>query len=245
MKIQFMLPAAKGVYPVEAEERRIALIKSYETESTFIDVVYMPGVSGFSPWGAIEARTSDASELEPAHEFAADCAAEAEQKGYDAFLPFGLLDIGVDAARRRNLTIPAVGAAESSALFCGMLGRRFASCSYLMNSETEPLARERMTAMGLEHLFVGSTAIGIPNSEYPKRHDEVRERFILCAKEARERGAEIMGLNAMSICPIEFSAKELTEASGMPVVDSIASQIAMAQFWYRTKLPSQLLHLPR
>lgn len=240
-----MLPAAKGVYPAEAEERRKELIKSYVTETTSIDVVYMPTVSGFSPWGATEARSSDASDLEPAHESAADCAQQAEKDGYDAFLPFGLLDIGIEASRRRGLGIPAVGAAESAALYCGLLGRRFASCSYLMNPETEELAKERMATWGLQDLFVGSTAIGIPNSEYPKRRSEVLEQFIRCADEARKKGAEIMGLNAMSICPTEFSAQELTKESGMPVIDAIAAQLAMATFWNRMGLPPSLLHLPR
>jgi len=245
LKILFMLPAAKGVYPVEAEERRKQLIQSYVTEATRIDIVYMAAVSGFSPWGAPEATDPLTDELSRAHELAADCAEQAERDGYDVFCPFGLLDIGVNAARRRNLRIPAVGAAESSALFCGMLGRRFASCSYLMNSEVERLYEERMVPWGLRDLYVATTAIGITNSEYPDRRDEVLERFVFCANEAKKKGAEIMGLNAMSICPTEFSAKELTEASGMPVIDALAAQVAMAEFWHQMQLTPGMLRIPR
>jgi hypothetical protein len=49
----------------------------------------------------------------------------------------------------------------------------------------------------------------------------------------------------MSICPTEFSAKELSEASGLPVLDALAAQVAMAEWWHRTGLPPSLLRLPR
>jgi hypothetical protein len=54
-----------------------------------------------------------------------------------------------------------------------------------------------------------------------------------------------MGLIAMSICPGEFSAAELTQASGFPVLDALACQIAMAEWWHRTALPPNLLRMPR
>jgi hypothetical protein len=54
-----------------------------------------------------------------------------------------------------------------------------------------------------------------------------------------------MGLVAMSICPTEYSAKELSEASGLPVLDALACQIALAEWWHRTGLPPSLLRSPR
>ena len=58
-------------------------------------------------------------------------------------------------------------------------------------------------------------------------------------------GAEIMGMVAMSICPTEFSGGELAEASGFPVLDALANQIAIAEWWHRTGLAPALLRLPR
>lgn len=245
MKILFMLPAAKGIYSEEAEQRRINLIQSYATPTIQIDIVNMPGVSGFSPWGREQPDTHDSSGVMRAHELGADCAMQAERDGYDAFCPFGLIDIGVQVARERGIKIPVIGAAESSALLCGMLGRRFARCFYLKNEEVEVEAKERVIPWGLQDLFVGTTAIGIPNSEYPHRREEVLARFVACSKEARDLGAEIMGMNGMSICPTEFSAKELSDACGMPVIDGIASQMSVAEFWNRTGLPGTLMKLPR
>ena len=38
MRILCMLPAARGVYPPEAEERRLNLMRSYTTPATQVDV---------------------------------------------------------------------------------------------------------------------------------------------------------------------------------------------------------------
>jgi len=241
-----MLPAAKGVYPPEAEERRMKLMASYASPATEIDVDYMPEPSGFSPWGGQDKPHHMQAELVArAHALGAERAARAEQEGYDAYCPYGVLDIGVLEARRRGVNIPVIGQSEAAALFCGVLGQRFASCSYVSTPEGDAGMRERIARCGVEHLYAGPTAIGIPNSEYPQRRAEVLERFIDCARQARAMGAELMGVVAMSICPTEFPAKQLTEASGLPVLDALAAQIAMAEWWHRTGLPPSLLKLPR
>jgi hypothetical protein len=51
MRILCMLPAARGVYPEEAEERRMAVMRSYATPATQIDVDYMPANLGVRPVG--------------------------------------------------------------------------------------------------------------------------------------------------------------------------------------------------
>ena len=241
MKILCMLPAARGVYPPEAEARRLAIMRSYATPTTQIDADYMPDVSGFSPWGNVEGRVAPDSGARAA-ELSAQRAVQAEQEGYDAFCPFGTLDIGVREASQR-VRIPVVGQTQACMLFCGMLGRPFAWVTYMPGSEERNFGWARDGGVG--DLMVASLAIGIPNSEYPERRAELLERFVACAQEARGKGAELMGLVAMSICPTEYSAKELTGASGMPVLDAMACQIALAEWWHRTGLPPGLLRYPR
>ncbi len=246
MKILCMLPAAQGVYPPEAEARRLKVMQSYASAATQIDVDYMPEPSGFVPWGG-QARSDhlNADRVKRAHELGADRAMQAEKDGYDAFCPYGILDIGVLEARRRGVKIPVVGQGEAATLYCALLGRKFASCSYVASETGDAALESRIRGWGAGDLYVGPTAIGIPNSEYPERRPEVRERFIEAAGKAREMGAEMMGLVAMSICPTEFSAKELSEAGGLPVQDALASQIALAEWWHRSGLPPDLLRSPR
>jgi Asp/Glu/hydantoin racemase len=242
-----MLPAAEGVYPAEAEERRKKLILSYATPDIQIDVTYLPEPSGFNPWGGQKSQDHRKAErVQRTHELGAQCAAQAEKDGYDAYCPFGLVDVGVREARRIGVKIPAIGMAESSALFCGMLGRRFARCSYVLSKDSDEAERARIESWGLTHLYAGPTEIGIENSEYPARRNEVKERFVACTRQARDMGAEIMGMIGMSICPTEFSPKELSEAAdGFPVMDGIAAQMAMAQWWHRSGMPPEMLRVPR
>lgn len=242
MRVLCMLPAGRGVYPPEAEERRLNLMRSYSTAGTQVDVDYMPDVSGFVPWGRAEGEPPPPDAAARAAELSARRAVQAEREGYDAFCPFGTLDVGVPEARAL-VKIPVVGQREACLLFCGLLDRRFAWVTYLPGSEERNFDWARQAGVG--HLMVSSTAIGFPNSEFPQRRGELLARFVACAQEAREKGAELMGLVAMSICPTEYSAQELTDACGLPVLDALACQIAMAEWWHRTGLPPTLLHYPR
>ena len=246
MRILAMLPAAQGVYPAEAEERRLALMRSYATAATQVDVDYMPEVSGLMPWLGNESKTEpelDRQASSLADEYSARRAVQAEAEGYDAFCPFGLLDIGVKRARELTSRIFVIGQSEACLLACELLGRRFASCSYVPGGDRRWFAVA--DEAGLGDRLVAHTAIGIPNSEYPERRAEVLEEFRRCAAEARAKGAEIMGLIAMSICPVEFSAQELAEAGGLPVLDGLGTQIALAEWWHRVGLAPSLLRYPR
>src|SRR5712692_8834918 len=111
MRILCMLPAGRGVYPEEAEERRLARMRSYSTPTTQIDADYMPDISGFVPWGTAEGRATPESGASAA-ELSAQRAVQAEREGYDAFCPFGTLDVGVREARGR-VKIPVVGQTEA------------------------------------------------------------------------------------------------------------------------------------
>lgn len=249
MRILFMLPAAQGVYSPDAAQQRINVIKSYATPALQIDVDYLPEPSGFVPWGApVDSNHRTVENVQRSHQLGARRAAQAEEEGYDAFCPFGGVDTGVAAARELGVKIPMAGPAEACALLCGMIGRPFASCSYMPRDERDGIKdhyRDLYRAAGVAHLHVAETVIGIPNSEYPQRHDEVLARYKLCAVQAREQGAELMGFLMGSICPTEFSALQLFEATGLPCLDGIAAQISMVELWHRTGLPPVLLKLPR
>ncbi len=244
-----MLPAARGVYSPEAAQSRINVIQSYATPSIRIDVDYLPEPSGFLPWGGgSESNHRTLENVRRTHELGARRAAQAEKEGYDAFCPFGGVDTGVEAARALGVKIPMSGPAEASVLLCGMIGRPFASCSYMPRNENDgdkDRYRELYKSLGVGHLHVAETNIGIPNSQYPQRRGEVLERFEQCAIDARQSGAELMGFLMGSICPTEFRAKELFEASGLPCIDGIAAQISMVELWHRTGLPQSLVKNPR
>src|SRR5512140_3617962 len=161
MKILFMLPAGRGIYPPDAEAARIKVIRSYSGSGTQVDVDYMPGVSGFNPWGRLPGPGESSEAMTRAAELSAQRAVQAEKEGYDAFCPFGTMDIGVREAQQAA-GIPVVGETEACLLYCGLLDRRFATCSYMPGHEERHYACARDARV--EHLLVATTAIGIPNS---------------------------------------------------------------------------------
>src|SRR5689334_12863905 len=115
MRILAMLSAARGVFPPEAEARRIALIRSYATATTEVDVDYMPSASGLGTWmtpGSTVEPALAADAVEWAEEQMGARAVFAEEQGYDAFCPFGVHDIGVRRARELTTRIAVVGQAQ-------------------------------------------------------------------------------------------------------------------------------------
>ena len=94
-----MLPAARGVYPPGgrgASPQPDALL--YDSGDQ-VDVDYMPAASGFSPWGGRAGAEPPRDAASRPAQLSAQRAVQAEQEGYDAFCPFGTLDIGVREAR--------------------------------------------------------------------------------------------------------------------------------------------------
>lgn len=63
------------------------------------------------------------------------------------------------------------------------------------------------------------------------------ERFGKEAKRLVEAGAEVIVCHGMSMSPLEYTAAELGEASGVPVLEGMGSAIALAQAWHRIGTP--------
>src|SRR5690348_2159590 len=95
MKILAVLPAAKGVYPDEAEQRRMDRLMSYSRPGVEISVGFPSSPSGFNPYGGGGGPLQRAQN----HLLVAQRFIEAEQEGYDACFPFGMIDFGVEIAR--------------------------------------------------------------------------------------------------------------------------------------------------
>src|SRR6266702_363370 len=95
MRILAVLPAAKGVYPDEAEQRRIDRLMSYSRPGVEITVGFPAERSGFVPYGGGGGALQRAQN----HVLMAQRMIEAEKDGFDAAFPFGMIDFGVEFAR--------------------------------------------------------------------------------------------------------------------------------------------------
>src|SRR5579883_2207012 len=81
-----------------------------------------------------------------------DAFCEAQKQGYDAVVPLGTLDLGVDAGRSAG-HIPVVGPSESMLHIASMLGRRFGIMMY--HDFVLPLGYRMVERFNMMHKVVG------------------------------------------------------------------------------------------
>jgi allantoin racemase len=232
-----MLPAARGVYPEEAAQHRIDAIRSFQSAATQIDVDYMPDVSGFNPFGG----EGDPVGLARGHLLSMERAKQAQREGYDAFIPFGMLDVGVDLARH-VVDIPVIGQAQSTYALARTMADR--CCAIFYNSRSMRTASVYLKRYGAEDLVTHRDAVEMSNADMHTRRDELRERFVSKAKRAVADGAQLIIANGMSMCPVEFSAAELAADIGVPVLEGMGSAVAMAETWHRLGVATSRARYP-
>src|SRR5262249_10243709 len=112
---------AVGEYPPEERKRREDAALAYssgEVEVGIVSVKASPYFIGNAP-----------DLLGVAVPAFLDAFREAERQGYDAVVPLGTLDLGVDAGRC-VVVIPVVGPSEAMLHIASMLGRRFGIIMY-------------------------------------------------------------------------------------------------------------------
>jgi allantoin racemase len=231
MRILVVLPTAQGVYPAEAEQRRIDRCKSYASATTEIEVGFPVARSGFMPFGGGEGSAFDRAHN---HYLMADRLILAEKEGFDAALPFGMIDFGVELARSR-VNIPIVGQTQAAYAMASMMGSLWGVISY--QSTGHAMMRQQARTYGFEQFIVGWGAAEMSNADMPKQPQMLFDRFVSEGKRLVKTGAELIVCHGMSMCPIEFPAKAYADAIGVPVVEGLGSAVAMAEAWVRNGTP--------
>jgi allantoin racemase len=159
---------------------------------------------------------------------------KAEADGYDALLPFGTLDAGVELAR--NLVrIPIVGAGQSVLHLGAQLSSRLGVIAY--EDKSIPFMRKQMHAWRVADSVVAIRGIGIPLPESTKSRGAMRERFIKVARDLIDNNdAEIIVPMGVTMVPVQYSPKEFEEELGVPVMDALKTSIQTAEMMVRMGL---------
>jgi Asp/Glu/hydantoin racemase len=238
MRVLIVLPAARGVYPEEAAQRRIDRCKAYARPGLEIDVDYPNQKSGFQPFGG----EGSAPDMARNHQIMAERLVQGAQEGYDACIPFGMIDFGVEIARAQ-VEIPIIGQSQATYAMASMMANRVGVISYQTRNRANQF--QQMQAYGFLHMLVGFGASGIPNNEMPARREELFRNFVREGKRLVDDGAELIVCHGMSMSPIEYSAQEYADAIGVPVLEGMECALAMAQAWVFTGKPySRIRHAP-
>jgi len=220
-----------GEYPPEERERRRQAVLRCASPGTDI---------GFDVIKATFFRHSNSQVNSlSAGPLVAEIAVNAEADGYDAVVPFGTLDAGVELAR--NLVkIPVVGAGQSVLHLGAQLSNRLGVVAY--EDKSVPFMRKQMHAWRVADFVVGIRGIGIPLPESTKNRDIMRSRLIEVARSLiSDFDAEIIVPMGVTMVPVQYSPQEMEQELGVPVMDALKTSIQTAEMLVRMGLT----HSPR
>ena len=162
-----------------------------------------------------------------------DAFREAERQGYDAVVPLGTLDLGVDAGRC-VVDIPVVGPSESMLHIASMLGRRFGVLMY--DDFVLPLGYRMVDRFNMRDKVIGWRTCGFELPDIIKNRDKVVGTFVEKARELVKLGADVILPMGITQCPVHIKPDWLMKELGVPVVEGIGAPIRLAAMLVSLKL---------
>jgi allantoin racemase len=155
-----------------------------------------------------------------------DAFREAERQGYDAIVPLGTLDLGVDAGRCA-VDIPVIGPFEAMLHVASLLGERFGVIVY--SDQHLPNGYRNVARYGMQHKIAGWRSSGVDLPDIARNQQLQKERFLVSARELvdRERADVILPMG-ITQCPVNMEPGWLSKELGVPVVEGIGAPIRIA-----------------
>ena len=228
-----------GQYPEAERRKRIDVALSYSSPEVQVGIVDVPATPyhGLGP-----------SEIQGVHPIFHRVFVQAEKEGYDAAVPLGMLDLGVDGGRCL-VDIPVIGPAHASLHVATLLGDRIGLICY--EPDAIPRHRAQVRAYGLTDFIAGYRMVSMPINKMTANHSQMVETFVREARSLiKEDGAEVIIPHGISQCPVHIKPDWLTKELGVPVVEGIGAPIRVAAMlaglgykqsrvrWPKSKLPA-------
>jgi allantoin racemase len=231
MKIMVVM----GEYPAEESERRRQAVLQCASSGTDI---------GFAVIKATFFRRSNSQVNSlSAGPLVAEVAVKAEATGFDAVVPFGTLDAGVELARN-IVKIPVVGAGQSVLHLGAQLSSRMGVIAY--EDKSIPFMRKQMHAWRVADSVVGVRGIGIPLPDSTKNRDIMRARFLEVARGLiADYDAELIVPMGVTMVPVQYAPDEMAKELGVPVMDALKTSIQTAEMMVRMGLTHSVRTYPR
>ncbi len=230
LRIAFVI----GGYPPEEYQRRADVARSYSTseiEVGIVDTKASPYFYGITPT-AIQL-------VAPAY---IESFRQAEKQGYDAVVPLGMLDLGVDGGKSA-VDIPVVGPMEAALHIACLLGDRFGLIIY--HEKLLAFNRAIVRRYGMEERIVGFGVSGFDLPDLTAHRDQVVQNFVSEAKKLVANGAEVIIPMGISQCPVHIKPDWLQAQLGVPVVEGIGAPIRMAAMLASLGLKQSRLRWPK
>jgi len=208
---------AVGDYPEPERKLREAVALSYGSAEVEVGIVPVRA----SPYGGL-----GPAEIQLVAPYYHEAFLRAEEAGYDAAVPLGMLDLGVDGGRSM-VEIPVIGPCEAAFHVAAQLGERFGVVCY--SSRTIPRQITQTRAYGMEAWIAGRRAVELELRDMTANKDRLVEAFLRESKSLiRDAGADLIIAHGISLCPVHIKPDFLTRELGVPVVEGIGAPIRMA-----------------
>jgi allantoin racemase len=230
LRIAFVI----GGYPPEEYQRRADVARSYSTseiEVGIVDTKASPYFYGMTP--------TEIQLVAPAY---IESFRQAEKEGYDAVVPLGMLDLGVDGGKSA-VDIPVVGPMEAVLHIACLLGDRFGLIIY--HEKLLAFNRAIVRRYGMEERIVGFGVSGFDLPDLTAHRDEVVQNFVSEGKKLVANGAEVVIPMGISQCPVHIKPDWLQAQLGVPVVEGIGAPIRMAAMLAGLGLKQSRLRWPK
>jgi allantoin racemase len=225
---------AIGDYPPAERKLREDVALSYAGEGVEVGIVSV----GASPYGGL-----GPAEIQLVAPYYHQAYLDAQAQGYDAVVPLGMLDLGVDGGRSL-VDIPVIAPCEAVLHVAAMLGDRFGIVCY--HDSVIPRQRTQTRFYGMENWVAGRRSVNLHLREMAANKDAMIATFI---KQARalidEDGADVIIAHGVTQCPVHVSADTLSRELGVPVVEGIGAPIRVAALLVRLGLKHSRIRWPK
>ncbi len=220
MKLMIVMPEFESPAEVEARRKPCLAAASPGTEIEFAEMKGEAWATTLRPSGTLMMRMVFGPQV-------VEKAKEAEERGFDAVLPWGSPDLGVDSARC-HVDIPVVGMGRSSFGLAASLCSRIVVICY--HSTANHFHRSIIREMGFDHFVTSIRAVELFQAQMTAQRQVLKERLIELGKRAvAEEDAEIILPFGVSMVPVYCSAEEISSQVGIPVIDPVAVGVKTAE----------------
>jgi allantoin racemase len=206
-----------GDYPPPERALREQVAKSYSSAEVEVGIVSVSP----APFGGL-----GPAEIQLVAPYYHAGFIQAEREGYDAAVPLGTLDLGVDGGRSL-VDIPIVGPCEAMFHVAAQLGDRFGVICY--HESVIPRQITQTRCYGMEPWIAGRRASGFKLKDIGANKDAMMKNFIAAARSLiEEDGADVILAHGITQCPVHLKPEPLSAELGVPVVEGIGAPIRMA-----------------
>ena len=181
-----------GDYPSEESTRREQVALSYSNSEVQVGIVRAPITPYFYGMTQCEMTLVAPTVIEAFH--------RAQKEGYQAAVPLGFLDLGLDGGRAA-VDIPVIAPFECSLHLASLLGDRFGLICYHENQFGN--LSMLLNRYGMAHKVVGMEASGFDLPDIAANRDAMIENFLKAARKLiDEDRAEVIIPTGITQCPV-------------------------------------------